>query len=168
MKKYILILLLKLCILTVYSQYESINCVILIDGQLPINTLSGQVIYEDKAVDFISIPGQILIESKEMKDIEVLCDTITVTVNINHTEFYKHQQRKQFNYTTKLPISLLRQQNEYIVFNITNINKKKSIYYFDYISSSGVKKWQWRKEYGKRKKAYEKIRKVVPDIYRIW
>lgn len=169
MKKLFFILLcMSFCIIS-FSQYEYVNCIIIIDGKLPIGTIGGCIIYNDitkeRNIDFICIPGQIMIETKAMNVLNVLPDTTTLTIHINHTEFYKYQQRKIYNYTTTLSLKLLRQKKNYLIFNITNLKKEKGIYYFDYLSSGEMKKWQWKKEYGNRKRSYKKIRSVLPDIY---
>jgi hypothetical protein len=154
----------------IFCQVENVSCIIIIDGQLPINTISGWItvhdsIFSNEKIPFVYSPGTIMIEDSKMNDIRNLPDTDHIIINIAHIEFYKHQQRKINYYKAELEVNIFCDINNQFVFNITNFNKKKGIYYFDYFFLPVVKKLDLKKEYGNRKKAYKKIKKVLPDLY---
>ncbi len=168
MKKVFVILVSMLYYSVLHSQYEHIDCIILIDAQLPTRVLSGQIIHSSDTVNFIYMPGDIMIRTEKMDILNSFHDTTIVTLNLNHTEFYKHQHKKNFNYKTSLSLGWLRRKGDFLILNITNFNKKKSIYYFDVLNSYWHMMYQWKKEYGNRKKVYKKIRKAIPDVYPLY
>ncbi|MDR1792710.1 MAG: hypothetical protein LBR36_04640 [Bacteroidales bacterium] len=154
MEKIIYIILLLFCCSTkLYSQFESINCIILIDGKLS-NSLNGYIEYVNDSKDtqvfyFLIIYGEIRFDKSDAIFLCKLPDTCIVKMHLFFRE-YSRGLPKQYHYESFFTIKDIF-HSALIVISITNINKRKNTYYFNiYIDNRG------RYNYPKGKKLYKK------------
>jgi hypothetical protein len=156
--------------LTFYSfaqfQLENINCIILIDGKLP-SHLSGFVEYnnefnqKDTAIFYYNI-GLIRFKSTDFEKLRLLSDTAivytdttSVIIHLSFSEWQKKYGRKTYHYSSSVPwIMLFYDRNSSIILSITNFDKKKGTYYFDWMVSNMAKRWQV---------GYNKKRQIIHD-----
>ena len=125
--------------LTLFSQKESINWIVFIDEKIPDQTmLNGEIIcfegtIKEKIINFEYIIGDIKVEKTDINYIkENIENTETLTIKLYYKENVKETQIL-YIYSFKIPLRLLFKYS-YVVLEITNINKKKGIFYFDYLS----------------------------------
>jgi hypothetical protein len=139
-----------------FAQSENIPCIIFVDGKLP-NGVQGFLEYNDgfnqkDTIIFYCRVGIMDFKSTDFEKLKSLHDTTTIMVHINFVEFnQKKRTRTEYHYYTTFPLFGFFYKS-CIVFSITNFNKKKGTYYFDYAVSNMVK--PWHEGYDKRIKIF--------------
>jgi hypothetical protein len=136
-----------------FAQFENINCIIFVDGKLT-RYISGFVEYNNEfnqkdTANFYCDIGMIRFKTTDFEKLRSLPDTATLpnTTNIVIHLNYKEWQKKNcigkvYHYSTSIPwIVLFYDKNSPIIFSITNFNKKKGIFYFDWMVSNFQKGW---------------------------
>jgi len=129
-----------------FAQFQlvNINCIVLIDSKLP-KHLSGFVEYNNKfnqkdtAIFYYDV-GMISFKTDDFEKLQlifskmnIITDTNNIIIHLNFSEWQKKYGRKTYHYYSSVPLSGLL-QNDCIVLSITNFDKKKGSYYFDYVS----------------------------------
>ena len=159
MKKIYFIILIISFYSSPFAQKEYINCIVMIDGKLTSTDLQGYIEYVDTMQQMQTIkidchtPGVLGFSTEDMLTIQNLPEMQAITIHFDFTEFiYKKRFKKNvYHYSYSFKIwDLLKRC--YIVFSITNLNKKKRIYYFDYAIDNmqkGCRK-EWRKGFKKK------------------
>ena len=151
-----------------FAQFElkEINCIILIDGKLPSNNgrLSGFIEYNNEfnlkdTVVFYYYVGRIGVKTTDIVKLLSLPDTTTITIHIHFVEYIKKCTRRKYHYCSPFPLKGLF-SDTYVVFSITNFNKKKCTYYFDYDAYPYTKHQQ--KGYKKKYKIFQDSRFCKP------
>lgn len=165
MKKTLSCIFLLFFYVSLFAQKENINCIIMIDGKLASNDLQGYIEYNDNTHNIRKIelnchtPGIIGINIEDMTTLRNLPAATEVEIHFDFTEFQKGV-KQTYHYSHPFIISDLLNRG-FIVFSITNLDKKKKIYYFDYAIDNMRK--AWRKEW---KKGYRKKHQIFYNEYR--
>ena len=150
---------------TLFAQRENINCIVMVDGKLTANDLQGYIEYTDRMQQLRKIeidchtPGIFGVNTENMVILRSLPDTIEVKVHFYFTEFKKGIKQTIHHYNHSFIIGDLFNSN-YVIFSITNLNKRKGTYYFDYAIDNMRK--TWRKEWGK---GYKKKNQIFYNEY---
>jgi len=136
--------------LTSYSQYEKVNWIFFIDGKIPFWTQFGGefICFEDmpneKIIKFEYTIGDIQISTNDLNYIKENSDSIKrLTVKLHYQEFTK-KSRNLYIYSFYVSPSYL--ELGYMVFNITNLNKKKGIFRLGYMKSDGLSTIRYRND----------------------
>ncbi|MDP3463282.1 MAG: hypothetical protein Q8S18_10865 [Bacteroidales bacterium] len=130
-----------------FSQDAHINCTIFVDGKLP----EGSAIYDsyftyfdnmsnEIRIDFNYVIGEIQLNEKNSNSLHVLDPNDSICMNFS----YRKYNGRTYTYSGKLKIIWLSYR--YLIIRITNLNRKKGIYYFGY-STPDVSKKFISKEY---------------------
>jgi hypothetical protein len=153
-----------------FAQSEIRNCIILIDGKLPYNDgrTSGFVEYNSEfnqkdTVAFFCYLPTIRFESTDFEKLRSIPDTTIITIHVKFQEYQKCT-RKRYHYTSSFPLRGLL-NDRCIVFSITNFNKKKGTYYFDYeaFGDGGcLLRKPWQKGYNKKIEIFHDTRPCKP------
>ena len=173
MKKFFLSLVFLFWVFYSFAQYENINCIIFVDGKLT-RHLSGFVEYNNKfnqkdtAVFYCDI-GRIRFETTDFKKLQslsdtaiIFTDTTSIIIHLNFTELHQKKcTRKVYYYSASIPwIMLFYDKNSPIIFSITNFDKRKGTYYFDWMVSNMAKRWQ--EGYNKRCRIFHNTMPCLP------
>jgi hypothetical protein len=131
-----------------FAQFEYINCIILIDGKFT-RYISGFVEYTNElnqkdTVDFNCDIGIIQFKTTDFEKLQSLPATSGIIIHLNFSEWQKKNCiRKVRHYSSSVPsILLFYDRNSSIILSITNFNKKKGTYYFDWMVSNMAKRWE--------------------------
>lgn len=121
-----------------FSQSEKINCLIFIDGKLP---LEGQIFdtylsYFDTAniettIEFEYIVGDIILSEKNLNSIKVLNPFDEILMRFSFKSF----DGQAISYSGKIKSVLFNYR--YFIIRITNLNMRKQTYSFGYSSPGG-------------------------------
>jgi hypothetical protein len=153
--RFLLLLSLSIIInLSLYSQCNlccgRINCIIFIDGQIPLNSISGNVEYCDSTnekyvIAFKYNVGEIIFSEKDINTLQSLPINTLIQINLEYTKFKRGKPKEDYNYSTEdFSISMIL-DNDYIIFNIINLNKRNKTFDFGY-STSTLSRLSHRKE----------------------
>jgi len=118
-----------------------INCIIFVDGKIPLYSMKGNVEYLDSVnetcvINFSYNIGEIMFSEEDIKILQSLPTNTPIKINLEYTEFKRGAPKRRYNYLIKdfcLPMLL---ENSSIVFNIINLNKRKKTYAFGYSTST--------------------------------
>jgi len=145
MKKNILLCLFVILLLPVYSQCYlccgRINCVIFVDGKIPNYSMGGNIEYRDSTngvhvVNFSYNIGEIIFSEEDIKILQSLPTNTPIKINLKYTEFKRGAPKRKYNYFIKdfgLPMLL---ESGFVIFNITNLNKRKKTYNFGFYTDT--------------------------------
>ncbi len=146
MRKVVIFIIFAIHSMVVYSQYESVNWIFFIDGKLPEST-----VFSGKFICFENTPKEKIIEFKyTIGDIKILTDDLNyikengdsiekLTVELRYKEFAK-KSRNTYIYSFDIS-SFFLLRFDYVVFRITNLDKKKGIFYLGYSTSEFDTVW---------------------------
>ena len=136
MKKVVIFIVFVVCSLSSYSQYERINWIFFIDGKIPFYTqFWGEFICfentpKEKIIKFEYTIGDIKVSTDDLKYIRENADSIKLlTIKLYYREFTR-KSRNFYIYSFKISPSDFR--CSYMVFEITNLNKKKGFFRLGY------------------------------------
>ncbi len=140
---------------------ENINCIVMIDGKLLTNDLKCYIEYVDNIQNSKKIgidchtPGILVINDEDISLLRNLPISTKIEIHFEFTEFRKGIKHATYHYNHFFTIGDLINHN-YIVFSITNINKRKKTYYFDYAIDNMRRTWkkEWKKEYKKKHRIF--------------
>jgi hypothetical protein len=140
-----------------FAQSEKINCIIFVDGKLPMpGTIKSFVEYnnefnqKDTVYAYYYIPT-IEFKSTDFEELKSLPCTTDITIHILFQEYQKKYGYTWLHYSTPFDLTGLL-NNTYIILSITNFDKKKGTYYFDYFTSTFQKGWS--EGYNKKNKIF--------------
>lgn len=165
MKKIVISIFFLFLVSCSFAQSEHINCIIFVDGKLPKpGTIKGFIEYnnefnqKDTAIFYYYIPT-IEFKATDFEKLQAIphtidinnTDTTGITIHIKFQEYKKNYGYIWYHYSSRFPLTGLL-NNAYIIFSITNFDKKKGTYYFDYNTSTFQKCWQ--EGYNKRCKIF--------------
>jgi len=147
MRKFIIFTVLLINSIIGFSQSERINWIIFIDGKIPQSTvLTGEFICfegmpKEKVIKFEYLVGDIQISEEDFRYIKENGESLgLLKARLFYREFEKHT-RNLYIYSFEIAPRLLLPIYDYVVLRITNINKKKGIFYLGYSTSYESTPW---------------------------
>lgn len=141
--KYVLILCVFFCMQTqelicqTPAQTEKINCILFVDCRMPLDPTYGNIEYTDslnkkQIIKFYYWTGVMHVTHEEFTKLYDLKDSDTIIISFVYTEYNKKNcKREDHQYSIDFRKGVLM-YNDYLVFLINNIDKKKGIYRFTY------------------------------------
>lgn len=142
MRRFIFLIIISLYFTNIYSQDKEINWIFFVDGKIPNETmLSGEIHFQQDSLTKAVIPfnytiGKITITNNDFQ----LLNNKSIS-NIALTICYSEYLNNSYNkYIYNIIVSKNYLNEPYIVFNITNTNKKKRLFYLEIIGCGFVEK----------------------------
>lgn len=140
MRRLLCVIVLFMTFSVIYSQNEKINWIIFVNGKIPdVGLINGEIFFQQDSISQVIIPfeytvGSVIISSKDLQKL-INQSSLDLKLKICYSEFHNYTRNE---YIYIIPISKNFFLEPFVVFNITNISKKKKTYYLEIIGD-GVK-----------------------------
>ena len=163
MKKIITFVVVALFANSILAQ-KIVPAIVVVDGMLPVSVGFTCVTRSGDTLSFTYFRSHFQIDGLTYKELQGLPDTAGLYITMLYTEWYEGPPyKKMYEFKFSLWKEILMSGN--VLISITTFNDEKNIYYVDYSGGLWVKKYEYDKRFGNRKKAFQRVHPIYPKCY---
>lgn len=158
-------LLLVMMVLTNWVVAQKIiPAIVVVDGMLPKSIGFTCVTRPGDTLSFPYFRSHFQIDSPIYEKLLNISDTASLYIKMTYTEWYEGPPyKKTYEFQCAMRKEILMSGN--VLISITTFDNKKTCYYVDYSGGLWVKKYEYDKSYGNRKKAFQRVHAIYPKRY---
>lgn len=163
MKKIIIFIVVVLFANSVLAQ-KIVPAIVVVDGMLPESIGFTCVTRSGDTLSFPYFRSHFRIDGLTYKELQNLPDTASLYITMIYTEWYEGAPyKKMYEFKFAMWKEILMSGN--VLISITTFNNEKTIYYVDYSGGLWVKRYEYDKRFGNRKKAFQRVHAIYPKRY---
>ncbi len=160
MKKIITFVVVALFANSILAQ-KIVPAIVVVDGMLPVSVDFTCVTRSGDTLSFPYFRSHFQIDDLTYEELKGLPDTASLYITILYSEWYEGPPyKKMCEFKFALWKEILMSGN--VLISITTFNDEKTIYYVDYSGGRWVKKYEYDKRFGNRKKAFRRVHAIYP------
>ena len=141
-----------------------VPAIVVVDGMLPESVGFKCLSSAGDTFSFTYFRSHFEMENLIYEKLQKLPDTATLYITMVYAEWYERPvQKKIYEFNCDMWKEVLMSGN--VLISITTFDREKTIYYVDYSGGLWVKKYEYDKRFGNRKKAFQRVHAIYPKRY---
>lgn len=141
-----------------------VPAIVVVDGTLPESIGFTCVTSSGDTLSFSYFRSHLQIEGLTYQKLQNFPDTAALNITMIYTEWYEGPpHKKTYEFKCDMWKEVLLSGN--VLISVTTFDREKTIYYVDYSGGLWVKKYEYDKRFGNRKKAFQRVHAIYPKRY---
>ena len=141
-----------------------VPAIVVVDGMLPESIDFTCVTRSGDTMSFQYFRSHFRIDGLTYEELQNLPDTAGLNITMMYIEWYEGPpHKKKYVFKCDMRKEVLMSGN--VLINVTTFDREKTLYYVDYSGGLWVKKYEYDKRFGNRKKAFQRVHAIYPKRY---